>query len=81
MARARGAPIEGIGGVVVGLGEDEAGADAALARELGEATEERRGDPAALLKPCPAEWLKLWKVSARVGSVKNNDAGLLDAID
>jgi len=43
---------------------------------LGEAD----GDPAALLKPCPAEWLKVWKVSARVGSVKNNDLNLLDEI-
>lgn len=39
---------------------------------------EERGDPSALMRPCPAEWLKVWKVSARVGNVKNNDEGLLD---
>jgi putative SOS response-associated peptidase YedK len=41
---------------------------------------EAEGDPAVLLKPCPAEWLKVWKVSARVGSVKNNDLNLLEEI-
>jgi putative SOS response-associated peptidase YedK len=41
---------------------------------------EAEGDPATLLKPCPAEWLKVWKVSARVGSVKNNDLNLLEEI-
>jgi putative SOS response-associated peptidase YedK len=39
---------------------------------------EAEGDPAALMKPCPAEWLRVWKVSARVGNVKNNDSTLLD---
>ena len=38
------------------------------------------GDHAGLLKPCPASWLKMWKVSAKVGSVKNNDEGLLEPI-
>ena len=41
---------------------------------------EAEGDPAALLKPCPAEWLKVWKVSARVGNVRNNDEALLDPV-
>lgn len=41
---------------------------------LGEAP----GDPAALLKPCPAEWLTMWKVDARVGNVRNNDERLLE---
>ena len=42
---------------------------------------EREGDHAALLKPCPAEWLRVWKVSARVGSVKNNDEQLLEPVE
>src|SRR5205085_12147717 len=42
---------------------------------------EAEGDAAALMKPCPAEWLKTWKVSTRVGSFKNNDAELLDPVD
>lgn len=44
---------------------------------LGEAP----GDHAALMRPCPAEWLTVWKVSARVGSVKNNDEQLLTPIE
>ena len=44
---------------------------------LGEAD----GDAAALMTPCPVEWLKVWKVSARVGNVRNKDADLLDPVD
>ena len=40
---------------------------------LGEAD----GDPAALVKPFPAELMEAWPISARVNSVKNNDAALL----
>jgi putative SOS response-associated peptidase YedK len=41
---------------------------------------ESEGDHASLLKPCPAAWLKTWKVSAAVGSVKNNDESLLEPL-
>jgi len=41
---------------------------------------EVEGDHAGLLKPCPAAWLRMWKVSAAVGSVKNNDESLLEPI-
>jgi putative SOS response-associated peptidase YedK len=41
---------------------------------------EVEGDHAALLKPCPASWLKTWKVSADVGNVKNNHEKLLDPV-
>lgn len=39
---------------------------------------ERDGDPLALLRPCPEGWLRFWPVSARVGRVSENDAGLLE---
>ncbi len=39
------------------------------------------GDVAALRPQCPAEWLKVWKVSPRVGNVKNNDEALLEEIE
>jgi putative SOS response-associated peptidase YedK len=42
---------------------------------------EVEGDAAALMTPCPAEWLRVWKVSARVGNVKNNDADLLEPVE
>ncbi|HSI01230.1 MAG TPA: SOS response-associated peptidase [Reyranella sp.] len=42
---------------------------------------EAEGDATALMAPCPAEWLRIWKVSARVGSVKNNDADLLEPVE
>lgn len=42
---------------------------------------EVEGDPAALMKPCPAEWLRVWTVSPRVGNVKNNDPSLLEPAD
>ncbi len=38
------------------------------------------GDHASLLKPCPATWLRMWKVSAAVGSVKNNDESLFEPV-
>lgn len=41
---------------------------------------EERGDFGALLKPCPSDWLKTWKVSARVGNVQNNDPSLLEPV-
>jgi putative SOS response-associated peptidase YedK len=41
---------------------------------------EVEGDHAGLLKPYPASWLKMWKVSAAVGSVKNNDESLLEPV-
>jgi putative SOS response-associated peptidase YedK len=34
----------------------------------------------ALLKPCPAEWLTTWRVSARVNRHENNDPGLLERV-
>ena len=37
-------------------------------------------DAAALLRPCPAEWLTTWRVSARVNKHENNDAGLLERV-
>ncbi len=38
---------------------------------------EKDGDPLALLRPCPEEWLRFWPVSSRVGKVSENDSGLL----
>jgi putative SOS response-associated peptidase YedK len=38
---------------------------------------EAEGDPLALLKPCPPEWLRFWPVDSRVGRVAENDAKLL----
>ena len=38
------------------------------------------GDLKALLKPYPAEQMKMWPVSSRVNSPKNNDPQLLDPI-
>lgn len=35
------------------------------------------GDAAALLRPCPDDWLERWPVSPRVGQVRNNDAELI----
>ena len=34
----------------------------------------------ALLAPCPSEEMTCWPVSARVGSVKNNDPSLVERI-
>jgi putative SOS response-associated peptidase YedK len=39
---------------------------------------ERDGDVAALLRPCPDDWLRIWPVSKAVNSVKNQGAELLD---
>lgn len=36
---------------------------------------------AALLKPCPDDWLARWPVSTRVNNVRNDDAGLIEAAD
>lgn len=41
---------------------------------------ERAGDPAALLRPCPDDWLRIWPVSAAVNSVANKGADLLDPV-
>lgn len=42
---------------------------------------EEQGDLTSLLQPCPDDWLKLWKVSDRVGSVKNNDRALIEEVE
>jgi putative SOS response-associated peptidase YedK len=39
---------------------------------------ERQGDLPGLMKACPDDWLRMWKVSVRVGNVKNNDRSLID---
>lgn len=41
---------------------------------------ERTGDVAALLRPCPAAWLRSWKVSRRVNAPGNDDASLLQTV-
>jgi len=44
---------------------------------------EERADPAhlkALLVPYPSEEMICWPVSPRVGSVKNNDASLIEPL-
>ena len=38
----------------------------------------RAGDAAALLRPCPDDWLKVWPVSKAVNSVRNNAPELLE---
>lgn len=40
--------------------------------------EEPLGDPGALLMPAPAELFSVWPVAARVGNVRNDDAGLIE---
>lgn len=35
---------------------------------------------AALLRPCPAAWLRAWPVSARVNSPRNDDPNLIDPV-
>jgi len=42
---------------------------------------EEPGDLEPLMSPCPDEWLKMWKVSARVGNVKNTDARLIEEVE
>ena len=37
-------------------------------------------DPTDILKPCPSDSLKAHRVDMRVGNVKNNDAGLIEAV-
>jgi len=37
-------------------------------------------DPRALLKPFPAEPMRLWPVSTRVNSVRNDDPGLIEPV-
>jgi len=39
---------------------------------------EAEGDALALLRPCPPDWLRFRAVSARVGKVAENDAGLME---
>lgn len=41
---------------------------------------ERDGDHAALLRPCPNDWLKVWPVGKAVGNVKNQGAALLQPV-
>ncbi len=41
---------------------------------------EDEGDAAALMRPCPPDWVKAWPVSTRVNKVANNDASLLEPI-
>jgi putative SOS response-associated peptidase YedK len=38
------------------------------------------GDLKELLRPCPAEKMKMWPISQRVNSPKNDDSNLLDPI-
>jgi putative SOS response-associated peptidase YedK len=47
------------------LGEEEVDSDAALK---------------TLLAPYPAEDVKMWPVSQRVGNVRNNDASLIEPL-
>lgn len=37
-------------------------------------------DAAPLMLPCPDKALKIWPIGKRVGNVRNNDAGLLEAL-
>jgi putative SOS response-associated peptidase YedK len=39
---------------------------------------EVESDPAPLLRPCPAERLRLWPVSPAVNNVRNDDPSLLE---
>ena len=41
---------------------------------------EREGDLAGLMKPCPDEWLKMWKVGSRVGNPRNKERSLIDEV-
>lgn len=41
---------------------------------------EREGDLPGLMKPCPDEWLKMWKVGSAVGNVRNKDRSLIDEV-
>lgn len=41
---------------------------------------ERPGDPASLLRPAPAESLRIWPVATRVNSVANDDPSLLEPV-
>jgi putative SOS response-associated peptidase YedK len=42
--------------------------------------DEPLGDPAALLKPFPAERMMMWPVDKRIGNVKNQGAVLAEPI-
>jgi putative SOS response-associated peptidase YedK len=42
--------------------------------------EESLPNPAALLKPFPAERITMWPVDKRVGSVKNQEPALAEAV-
>lgn len=42
--------------------------------------DEKRDEPAALLKPFPPERMTMWPVDKRVGNVKNNDPGLAERV-
>ena len=47
------------------------------AKWLGEAED---GDLKALLKPFPADQMRIWEISPRVNSPENNDHGIIDPI-
>jgi putative SOS response-associated peptidase YedK len=42
---------------------------------------EAEGDPAALLHPAGEDVLRVWPISQRVGSPRNNDASLIEPIE
>lgn len=48
--------------------------------DLGVWLGETPGDPAALLRPAPDDWLRAYPVDKRVGKVANDDAALLEPI-
>lgn len=39
---------------------------------------EPKGDPQTVLQPAPSDWFSVWPVAARVGNVRNDDAGLVE---
>ena len=41
---------------------------------------EVEGDLPGLMKPCPDDWLRMWKVDSRVGNVKYNEAELIEEV-
>ena len=42
--------------------------------------ETENGDLKALLKPFPADQMRIWEISPRVNSPENNDPGIIDSI-
>ena len=47
------------------------------AKWLGEAED---GDLKALVKPFPADQMRIWEITARVNSPENKDSGIIDPI-